>query len=362
MERPRSFTHNPKIQILMVILLGLAIYAWLTIRLGGSENNQSFIIIDAFLFYFWMVFWTFFFSQFVLPVQKLSDRWLIFNRLILYLIGRHGPAILIENGEIRQRKNKIERHKPGIALIDTASAIMLRTDTEFTRPAGPGVVFTKAASWTHSGDEYLAGIVDLRAQNQVLGPKEKEDPFEPRGETEKEAAFAERQKRRYQTSGLTRNGIEVIPNIMVNFQLNSQPGQGGSQYGYNGSSVRLAITGEGIDPDLPVDDARRNISWQELPAFLAANVWREALSLLTLDELFQELPPDYHLSELAETEKPQNSTQLVESFIGMELISGWVKQHLTQEVIDELGFTGRPTGARILSGEFKILKERGIQR
>jgi hypothetical protein len=360
MERQRSLVHNPKMQVLLVILAGLALYAWLTIRQGGPANNRVAILIDAFLFYFWMVFWHFFFSQFVLPVQKLSDRWLIFKRLWSYLIGRHGPAFLVENGQIRQRKRKFEDHKPGIALVDAASAIMLRTDSTYTRPAGPGVVFTKATTWPHTEHEYLAGIVDLRLQNQVLGPKENEDPFLPRGEAEKEAVYIERQKRRYQTSGLTRNGIEVVPNIMVTFRLNARPGQDGTPFGYDGSSVRLAITGEGIDPDLPADDARRNISWQDLPAYLAANIWREALSLLTLDELFQELPPDYHLTSTSTDDQSTSSLPEIR-FIGLEFISNWLKQRLTVEVIDELGYTGRPTGGRILSQEFKILKERGIR-
>ena len=136
MERSRSLTKNPKTQILLILVAGLGIYTWLTLRLGGPQNNQLAIVMDAVLFYFWLVFWHFFFSQFVLPVQKLSDRWLVFNRLVRYLFGRHGPAVLVENGEIRQRKSLAEVNLPGIAVVDTASAIMLRTDSEYTRPAG----------------------------------------------------------------------------------------------------------------------------------------------------------------------------------------------------------------------------------
>jgi len=357
MEIRANSRRSRKWQLVLVEILGLGLYIYLTIRLGGSEKNQGAIVIDTLLFYFWLVFWHFFFAQFVLPVQTLAERLMVFNRLVLYLFGRHGPAVLIENGDYRARKNEMELHKPGVALIDAASAAMLRTDDEYTRPTGPGVVFTSTNNGAGSRLEYFAGVVDLRPQSQVLGPKENEDPFAPRGEKEKEAAFEERQKRRYRTSGLTRNGIEVVPNVIVSFQLNTQPGLGGTQFGYNGYAVRLAITGEGIDPDLPADDARRRFAWKDLPAFLAANVWREAIGMFTLDELFQDLPPAFILPGIAKDGgqlQPHAPT-------GLEFISAWVKARLTQEVIDELDSNGRQTGARIFSPEFKILKERGIR-
>jgi hypothetical protein len=357
METKANPRRDPKWQLVLVEVLGLGLYSYLTIRLGGAEKNQGAIVIDTLLFYFWLVFWHFFFAQFVLPVQTLAERLMVFNRLMLYLFGRHGPAVLIENGDYRSRKKEMHLHKPGVALIDSASAAMLRTDDEYTRPVGPGVVFTSSNNSIYPGLEYFAGVLDLRPQSQVLGPKENEDPFAPPGEKEKEAAFEERKKRRYRTSGLTRNGIEVVPNVIVSFQLNTQPGLGGTQFGYNGYAVRLAITGEGIDPDLPMGDARRRIAWKDLPAFLAANVWREAIGMFTLDELFQDLPPDFILPGAASgTEQARQHAPT-----GIEFITAWVKARMTQEVINELDSTGRQTGARIFSPEFKILKERGIR-
>ena len=361
MEKRGSLLQNPKTLIILAILSGLAVYMILTASLGGAETNQAAIMVDAILFYFWLVFWHFFFSQFVLPIRTLNERWLAFDRLTRYLLGIHGPAVLIENGQTRQRKHESQRRNPGIALIDTASAVMLRTDDAYTRPAGPGVVFTSMAPFPHREQEYLAGVVDLRPQSQALGPKEKEDPFQPQAANEKPAAFAERQKRRYQTSGLTRNGIEVVPNILVAFQLNTRQGEGNSQFGYNSQAVRLAVTGEGIDPDLQPGDARRTIGWYDLPAHLAANVWREVLSMFTLDDLFQELPPEYHLVTPAAPSSSEAGILPGTLFTGLELINFWVRQHLTEEFIDELGYTGRPTETRTPSPEFNILKERGVR-
>ena len=45
-----------------------------------------------------MIGWMVFFAQFVLPVNKLQDRWKVVERLVTYLMGGHGPAIFIENG------------------------------------------------------------------------------------------------------------------------------------------------------------------------------------------------------------------------------------------------------------------------
>jgi hypothetical protein len=354
MEERRSFLRNPKWQIILIELSGVILYIYLTPRLGGPQHNQVSIIIDTFLFYLWLVFWHFFFAQFIFPVQTVTERIMIFKRLWLFLIGRHGPAVLVENGGYRQRKKEVERHRPGVALIDTASAAMLRTDDEYTRPAGPGVVFTTARP--RSGYEYFEGVVDLRPQTQVLGPRENEDPFQAQGEKEKDGAYQERQRRRYRTSGLTRNGIEVVPNILVFFQLNTQPGLGGTQFGYNGFAVRLAITGEGIDPDLPVDAPRQRIAWRELPATLAANVWRESIGMFTVDELFQELGSDFVLPT------PDGSSLNYNRHpTGFEFISSWLKLRMTQEVINELDSSAHPTGARVFSQEYKILKDRGIR-
>jgi hypothetical protein len=341
---------------ILIELVGLLLYVYLTLRLGGVQNNQVSILVDTFLFYFWLVFWQFFFSQFVLPVKTLNERKLVFNRLWRYMIGKHGPAVLIENGEYRKRSRELDRKGPGVALVDTASAIMLRTDTEYTRPAGPGVVFTNPAGNSDSKSEYIAGIVDLRPQIQIIGPKENENPFLPHNEKEKEAAYFERKKRRYQTSGLTRNGIEVVPDIMVSYQINTQPGLGGTEFGYNGPAVRSAITGEGIDPDLAQDDARRKVLWKELPAFLAANLWREAIGMFTLDELFLEKSPEMRgpLSDIPILVNIRRPT-------GLDFIISWLKLRLTQEFIDEIDPTGQRTGVCIPSPEYKLLKERGIK-
>ena len=350
--------NNFKWPMVAAVVLGVGSYIYLTNLVGGTENNRGSILFDTFLFYFWLVFWHFFFAQFVLPVHTLTERRMIFTRLLQYLFGRHGPAVLIQNGQVKQRKNEMNLRKPGVALIDAASAAMLRTDVEYTRPVGPGVVFTNSKYVKRAGSEYFSAedAVDLRPQFDLRGPGDEDDPFAAL-EPGKNALFEAKKKQRYQTSGQTRNGIEVVPKIRISFQLNTQPGLGGTQFGYNGFAVRLAVTGEGIDPDPPDVIARRRIVWKKLPVLLAADVWREAIGIFTLDELFQDLPPDMILPG------PPRETGLLNPHppTGLEFISAWVQARLTQELVDELDTHGRRTGKRIFSREYKLLRSRGIR-
>lgn len=119
------------------------------------------------------------------------------------------------------------------------------------------------------------------------------------------------QDRRKQVGALTRDGIEVIPNISVTFRVNTgfpKEGQPGSRFGYrtgitpkdkqnekeDQEAIRKAILGEGINPNVRPDSPRHRVAWNQLPALLAVDVWREYVAKFTLDELFdpsQVVPP-----------------------------------------------------------------------
>ncbi|MGZ9234589.1 MAG: hypothetical protein ACXW4E_03620, partial [Anaerolineales bacterium] len=112
------------------------------------------------------------------------------------------------------------------------------------------------------------------------------------------------QDRRKQVSALTRDGIEVIPNISVSFRVKTgfpKERQPGSRFGYrtgvtkrdkeneakDKEAIRKAILGEGINPNAVLDSPRRRVAWNELPGLLAVDVWREYVAKFTLDQLFQ---------------------------------------------------------------------------
>jgi hypothetical protein len=357
MDDRSGFFRQPKWQIFIVIVLGLLLYIYLTYRLGGAQANLWSILIDLVLFYGGILFWMFFFAQFTLPVQDLKNRLLAFNRLLDYLFGKHGAAIFIENGEVLKHAGEMDRNLPGIALLDTASAAVFRTDVEFTRAVGPGIVFNQVSPNSGLLEQIReGGTVDLHRQSQFFGPKEDEDPFKEKGENESQAAYAERQRRRWQTSGRTRDGIEVIPNIIVAFQLDSVPGEGHTQFGYNETAVFRALTSSGIDPDLASDNPRKNFFWNELPGYLAGDVWREVVGKFTLDDLFRDLPADIVLP--GTTDRSGRGSR--KAITGLEFLNTYLRQRMTQEEVSLLDAYGRVVN-KVPSAEYRQLKDRGIK-
>ena len=357
MNNRLGFFRHPKWQIFSAIVLGLIFYIFLTSYLGGADKNAGAIVIDLLLFYVGIVFWMFFFAQFTLPVRDLVSRLLTFDRLWNYLFGRHGAAIFIEDGKVRKHAGELSRKFPGIALLDTASAAVLRTDVEFTRAVGPGVVFTRVSPQSNQVEQILEGeTADLHRQSQFFGPKEEEDPFKKQGEKETEASYSERQRRRWLTSGRTRDGIEVVPNILVAFQLEAVPGEGNTRFGYDETATYRALTSSGIEPDVPTDDPLRNVYWNELPGYLAGDVWRELVGKFTLDDLFRDLAPG--IVSASEAGKIGQSSR--KAMTGLEFINMSLRQRLTQAEVNLLDADGRVIN-KVPSDEYRKLKDRGIK-
>ncbi len=279
-------------------------------------------------------FWLAFFSQFIVPVNNLHDRLNAFFHLIGYLVGCHGPILFIENGQIRQQP-KTTSGIAGVMILDSASAAMLRTSHRFTRAVGPGVVFTQPG-------ERVAGVVDLRQQRQTIGPRPSEDPFAPPQPNEGPAQYEARMRRKRETRAITRDNFEIIPQIEVIFQLDAQPGQGQTEFGYNPLAVQRAILGQVVNADLPLDTPARLIPWNELPAQLAAEAWRDLISRFTLEQIFPTQP----------ARQPQ---------VGLQWILQMMRNRLTQPQVPLLDFDGRNTGETTPSREFSVLSSRGIR-
>ena len=415
----------------LVILL--LVYFWQILRMGGIRANLIEIAVDlACVFPLLLVLWMAFFSQFVLPVRTFRDRQKMFDRLITYLFGRHGPALFIENGEIKEHSGERLKKGPGVLWLDSASAAVTRTAVSIKQTIGPGVHFIAPG-------EYIAGTVDLHIQLHKVGPEGTDKPFEPKKEGQSQEEWNQVQDRRKQVSALTRDGIEVIPNITVNFRLdtgfpkNRQPG---SLFGYrmgvrrgdrlnesrDKDAIRRAILGEGINPNEVADSPRRRVKWNELPAALAVDVWREYAAKFTLDQLFQPTqlvpyppppaaqPTEDEIDPLSQPlqmsgsrETMQDSlTRLVrevnrmmsgainylegnrqgkgrraatspsfptqtsakkelEKKTALQVINEMVKARLTQEEVDVLDDNGVRGQGKIPSAEYKLLQERGLQ-
>ena len=295
----------------------LLVYGLQIVRMGGIRTNLLDIFLDlACIFPLLLLLWMAFFAQFVLPVRTFQDRRKIFGRLIRYLFGSHGPALFIENGKIKEHSGERMKHGPGVLWLDSASAAVTRTPVSVMQTLGPGVHFTESY-------EYIAGTVDLHIQSQVIGPKESDRPFAEKREDQPKEEWDQVQDRRKQVSALTRDGIEVIPNISVSFRVKTgfpKEGQPGSRFGYrigvtkrdrlnekeDQEAIRRAILGEGINPIAVQDSPRHRVAWNELPGSLAVDVWREYAAKFTLDQLFkpeQLVPtPPPHLPQPTEEE------------------------------------------------------------
>lgn len=305
----RRLTKKPWFFPFIWSLIWGIVYLWQIRRMGGFALSLVYIIIDVILFGIGLLIWLAFFTQFVLPVRTFRDRQKIFDRLLAHMSGGHGPAIFIRDGKKIKHFGEEKKKGPGVLWLDSASAAVTRTAAKYEKTIGPGVHFIKKG-------ESIAGTVDLHAQAHGLGPREAEDPFAKQKDGQSDDEFNQTQKRRMEVSAWTRDGIEIVPNISVVFKIDAAPAKGdddGSRFGYDPESVRRAITGEGVT--LETSKTPRRIAWNQLPARLAADLWREYLSKFTLAELFEASQPGPKPKPPAPAPEPDETKALLEPVI-----------------------------------------------
>ncbi|MBI3158019.1 MAG: hypothetical protein HYZ26_00280 [Chloroflexi bacterium] len=357
---------DPSLRIGWIIFLCVALYIYYTARLGAFKAediiftlyglllfqphlvnaNVVALGVDLFFLAAGSVVWIAFFGQFVLPVRTVQERAKIIDRL-LYTLGRgQGPAILIQNGQIIDNSTEEQKRGAGVILLDSASAAVLHNQSSFTQAVGPGLVFTERG-------EFIFSPVDLRIQMRRIGPLE-DDP-DPEGPEAKDASEEDREawrERRKQTSGMTRDGVEVIPQILAIFRLRANPGEGNTRFGYRQDSVWRAVAHQGIDPQAPQDAESRLVAWDWLPVQMAADLWREYLRKYTFTELFEFPPFPVQIAD-GQTEPYKRSTIL-------ETIVQQINARLKQDLIEVFDEVGRPTGRKQSSRERFLLLQRGL--
>lgn len=428
------FYRRPWFYIFSWLVFLLIVYGWQIYRMGGVQSNWFDILIDlVIIFPLFLVIWMAFFAQFVLPVRTFQERQKIFDRLVTHLFGGHGPALFIENGIIKEHSGERLKRGPGVLWLDSASAAVTRTATAIRQVLGPGVHFI-------NGNEFVAGTVDLHIQSHSVGPKEMDQPFAEKSEEEADESYRLMQDRRKQVSALTRDGIEIIPNITVTFRVDTgfpEGGQSGSRFGYrkglrkkdredeekDKEAIRNAILGEAVNPMVERESPRHRVAWNQLPASLAVDIWREYAAKFTMDELFAATqtvpaPPPPTLqpteSEIAPLSHPiqvgsrrenfegaltsmlrqvngfmERSLQLLEGKTpekarqpipppapspqmsaprsepqkktALQVINEMVKARLTQPEVDILDDHGVRGEGKIASQEYMILKKRGLK-
>ena len=426
------FYKRPWFYIASWLAILLVVYGWQIYRLGGIQAGLVDIFIDlVFIFPALLFLWIAFFAQFVLPVRTFKDRQKIFSRLLTDLLGGHGPALFIENGVIKEHSGERMKKGPGVLWLDSASAAVTRSAVAIRQTMGPGVHFME-------NGEFIAGTVDLHIQSQSVGPKESDKPFDKKSDSQTDEEYHQIQDRRKQVSALTRDGIEIIPNVSVSFRVDTgfpKEGQPGSRFGYrtgvtkkakeeeekDKEAIRKAILGEGINPNMQAGSPRHRVAWNQLPAALAVDLWREYAAKFTLDELFvpeQSVPTPIPQSpqpteeeidllsqplqvgarrenvqdglivmlremnklmdrmikwlegtdteSTAQRSMPASSTAQppggeIQKTTALQVINEMVKARLTQPEVDILDDQGRRGEGTIPSPEFKLLLERGLK-
>ncbi len=404
------FYKKPIFFVVLWVIVLIGLYAYQVFS-QSSLNIVVAVIINAIFLIILFRFWMAFYAQFMLPVRTNQDRSKILQRLNQYLSNSHGPAIFIKDGRVIAKEGELNRKSAGVIWLDSASAAVTRTPSAYRQVMGVGVHFTEHG-------EYLAGWLDLHTQVQSIGPNESDLPFEtlPENATEEHRVrHREVIARRTAVSGLTRDGIEIVPNINVVFRLDAKPapvGWPGSRFGYDENAVFKAISKEGINPGAS-EEARR-VAWNQLPALIAADLWREYLTKFTLNQLFEPTQPvapdlpqpepqdlveglrplprpnpgllartlryinrdlDQRLEKI-ESEKSQRFNAAgASSFTkkeppassetglktALQVIIQMMKARMTQPLVSKLDETGRLLEDHGFSEEYKKLQERGLK-
>lgn len=289
---------------------------------------------------------TYFFSQFVLPIQNRKDRKEIYSRVRDFSSGKRGPALFIKNGQLIDHPGEKEKKGPGVVVLDTASAAVLRTNTEFKDTIGPGVKFTKVHKINDEDfNEYLAGCVDLRTQWKFIGPMTNEQPFLNPLPFPNLKEFNDKHERRQQTSGWTRDGFEVSPTIGIKFRVmrltNIKTDSGvTTRYGFDPDHVRKAILYEPMELGR-TENKKDLMKWDELPVHLVVNLWREYVRKFKLEDLF--------------TSKKDEISKL-------QTIEDMICKRVQKSKVVRLDETGDPLpGEPLESPEYKHLLDRGIE-
>lgn len=323
--------HFKKIIFPILVYFGAILLAFLF--LGKSQFDLAFLFFLFFIFTITLVAFLFFFSQFSLPILNTEERIKVVKRLFSYLFNDHGPAIFIENGEIRERKIDRLKKGPGVVILDTASAAVVRTPVKYKGAIGPGIAFIDR-------DDSIAGVVDLHIQSNTLGPRTGEDPFAPQQKNESKAAYEARIARRDESMAITRDGIQICINLKIIFKLDSNPGEGNSAYGFNPFSVERAIIGQSISSEKPNDNPEKVYSWEKLPNHLVMDIFREYVSKYTINELF-----------------PLSRSEISP----ISIIIDQINSRLTQSYYQNYDNYGNKTIETLQSKEFEILRNRGIR-
>jgi regulator of protease activity HflC (stomatin/prohibitin superfamily) len=263
-SKPESSTWQSGVSMLVLLLWAFA--PLLFIFQSDLQAWQSAVFVQLGLGLLAFLAASLFVSQFVLPTQSTQQHSAAFRRFSGRLLGEHGPITSVRYGLAIEAQGERERTDPGVILIDHSSGAVLRTNTQFTRAVGPGLIFTQTG-------ERIAEAIDLRLQTRSISGQSVVGT-----EVETNTATS--------SLALTEDGIPVSANLKVTFILDpghvGPPRLGGKPdlppYEFNPSAAEGAVIGHTYTRE-------HDVPWTEIPIRVVTDLWREYVKGWRLEDL-----------------------------------------------------------------------------
>ncbi len=272
-------------------------------------------------------------ARFVLPVQTRAEHRDVLGRLWLYIRGRHGKAISIKDGKLVSSEEEKDRKGRGIALVNSASAIVLEKEMPPEQAIRESVYGKRSAllqsiyetekkAWRIKLTIIAALLRNLRwivmmpprllrhfllkaglrhprkfkhpkPAARVLGPGivlvENDENVRATLDLRKQI------RSRKNIKGITRDGIEVTTQINVTFRLDAdivgEIERNRRAHPFNAHSGFRAIYGTPIVKQGETGEELVQ-EWTDLPAFVASDIFRDMISTQNFDNLFR---PDHNV-------------------------------------------------------------------
>jgi len=279
------------------------------------------------------------FVSFILPGWSIHSVVYSLSTFSQFLWGRAGMAVLVEDGEIQTDPFLHDQNTRRPLIVDNASAGLVQDRNGGFKLVQPGTNLLEAG-------EALVKIMDLRPRTFIFGPAD-EDPFEPQMPDEDEILARHRARRRLETNAFTRDEIEIVPNIIVDFQVKSGPSSPAAPFGFQPEYVFQALRKE-YAVDKNYMEGRQSGGLNRLPGELAVKAWREYVPLYSLESLFSPMEGFYSPGEQGRQ-------------YGLEFVIECVNRFLKQEFVAEVDQDGRLTGNQVFSEAFNELEQAGLE-
>ena len=194
-----------------------------------TTTSKAIIVVffNIFIHFIIVLISLFFLAQFSLPARSWQERLSAFKYIIYYLLGWHGPAISVREGKIIEQPNETDNVKPGIALVDLSSAIVLEEQYIFATRGDDGDYGYTSIAQAGNGDLIFEGDRPWTLKRGELLRVRIEGPglvFTRWGEKIISAIDLRKQVRAEpNVESFTRDGIELKNPVFVVFSLSDSP-------------------------------------------------------------------------------------------------------------------------------------------